>query len=275
MNKSIFDAYVTMNIHPTCSEDDLKKQYRKLCLQYHPDKYHGDSTEFIKIKDAYNRIINSHDSQDKSDDVPFLNPEDLKQLYMYMMVFGLSFFSDKKIHLYIDVEINDIYSSKIKRIKYSRINANSVKESNVVFLELHGLQNEYCIHERGDYNMFTKSYTDLIIHVQVVNTVLPCVTYEPVISPYELYITISITIYEYYFGIDRSIPYLNNEQLKIQWLPVKQGTTIIMDGFGLPDQENKKNNLYCMLNVDLSCNNLEESHHDIIYKLFGTIHGIE
>ena len=187
----------------------------------------------------------------------------------------MSFFSDKNIHLYIDVEIDDIYSSKIKRIKYSRINCNSVKESNIVFLELHGLQNEYCIHEHGDYNIFTKSYTDLMIHVQVVNTVLPSVTYEPVISPYELYITISITLYEYYFGIDRSIPYLNNEQLKIQWLPVKQGKTIIMDGFGLPDQENKKSNLYCMLNVDLLCNNIEKSDQDIIYKLFGGVHGVE
>lgn len=273
MNEILLDAYVILNLKPTCSEEELKKRYRSLCLQYHPDKYRGDSTQFIKIKDAYNKIHNSKfDGTSTPNETTY---ENLQHIYMYMMFFGLSFMSEKNIHIYIDVELNDVYCSKIKRITYNRINPEGEKECKTVFLELYGLQQEYSLHAYGDYNLFTKEYTDLIIHVEVINTFLPSVTYEPIINPYELYITIQITVYEYYFGIDRDVPYLNTEKLRIQWLPVKQGLTIMMDGYGLPDEENKKNKLYGMLNVDLATHAITNLDRDIIYKLFGGDSGVK
>ena len=37
----------------------LKKNYKRLAIKYHPDKFSGDSNIFIKIKDSYNLLVNS------------------------------------------------------------------------------------------------------------------------------------------------------------------------------------------------------------------------
>lgn len=44
-------------IKKSSSEEDFKKQYRKLILKHHPDKG-GDSSFFIKIQAAYENIKN-------------------------------------------------------------------------------------------------------------------------------------------------------------------------------------------------------------------------
>ena len=35
----------------------IKQRYKKLCLQYHPDKYSGNPDVFISIKESYNAIM--------------------------------------------------------------------------------------------------------------------------------------------------------------------------------------------------------------------------
>lgn len=45
--------YQTLNIGADASADDIKKAYRKLAMQHHPDRNGGDETEFKKIQEAY------------------------------------------------------------------------------------------------------------------------------------------------------------------------------------------------------------------------------
>lgn len=50
------DYYQILNISPTASLEELKKAYRKLALQYHPDTTKDDTenyTQFLEIKEAY------------------------------------------------------------------------------------------------------------------------------------------------------------------------------------------------------------------------------
>jgi len=50
------DHYNTLGIAETASEEDIKKSYRKLAMQYHPDRNPGDKAaeeSFKKINDAY------------------------------------------------------------------------------------------------------------------------------------------------------------------------------------------------------------------------------
>ncbi len=49
------DIHPIFKIKKSSSEDDFKKQYRKLILKHHPDKG-GDSSFFIKIQEAYESI---------------------------------------------------------------------------------------------------------------------------------------------------------------------------------------------------------------------------
>jgi DnaJ like chaperone protein len=62
--KSTESSYKILGIENTASEDDIKKAYRKLAVQYHPDKvsYLGDDIKksaeekFKKINEAYEAI---------------------------------------------------------------------------------------------------------------------------------------------------------------------------------------------------------------------------
>lgn len=47
------DLYAILGVSRTCSNDELKRSYKKLCIQHHPDKG-GDENEFKKISEAYN-----------------------------------------------------------------------------------------------------------------------------------------------------------------------------------------------------------------------------
>ena len=46
------DYYSTLGISKTASASDIKKAYRKLAMENHPDKG-GDSNKFAKITEAY------------------------------------------------------------------------------------------------------------------------------------------------------------------------------------------------------------------------------
>lgn len=49
------DIHPIFNIKRSSSEEDFKKEYKKLILQHHPDKG-GDASMFIKVKDAWDTL---------------------------------------------------------------------------------------------------------------------------------------------------------------------------------------------------------------------------
>jgi DnaJ family protein A protein 2 len=59
------DLYAILGVSKTCTMDELKKSYKKLCIQHHPDKG-GDENEFKKISEAYN-ILKDPEKRDVYD----------------------------------------------------------------------------------------------------------------------------------------------------------------------------------------------------------------
>ncbi len=47
------DYYKTLGVDKGASKEDIKKAYRKLAHQYHPDKSGGDETKFKEVNEAY------------------------------------------------------------------------------------------------------------------------------------------------------------------------------------------------------------------------------
>ena len=47
------DYYIILGVQKTASEEEIKKAYRKLAHQYHPDKAGGDEKKFKEINEAY------------------------------------------------------------------------------------------------------------------------------------------------------------------------------------------------------------------------------
>ncbi|HSA08714.1 MAG TPA: DnaJ domain-containing protein, partial [Candidatus Moranbacteria bacterium] len=47
------DYYKILGVNKNASDDEIKKAYRKLAHQHHPDKQGGDSNKFKEINEAY------------------------------------------------------------------------------------------------------------------------------------------------------------------------------------------------------------------------------
>ena len=56
VNNNPHDIHPIFKIKKSSSEEDFKKQYKKLILKHHPDKG-GDSSIFIKVKEAWDKLI--------------------------------------------------------------------------------------------------------------------------------------------------------------------------------------------------------------------------
>src|ERR671910_3194469 len=53
---AVRDPYKTLGVDRKASDDEIKKAYRKLARQYHPDTNHGDKTaeeRFKEVQAAY------------------------------------------------------------------------------------------------------------------------------------------------------------------------------------------------------------------------------
>tara|TARA_R100000664_G_scaffold22939_1_gene32473 strand:+ start:3621 stop:3980 length:360 start_codon:yes stop_codon:yes gene_type:complete len=57
--RDIDDDWKVMKLKPPKSKEEIRKQFRRLALQYHPDK-NGSSDLFIKLKNSYDNIISAY-----------------------------------------------------------------------------------------------------------------------------------------------------------------------------------------------------------------------
>lgn len=55
--------YKILNIDENATSDEIKKQYRKLSLEFHPDRPNGNAEKFKKISEAYEILSNSQSRQ--------------------------------------------------------------------------------------------------------------------------------------------------------------------------------------------------------------------
>ena len=55
VNNNSHEIHPIFKIKKSSSEEDFKKQYKKLILTHHPDKG-GDSSIFIKVKEAWDKL---------------------------------------------------------------------------------------------------------------------------------------------------------------------------------------------------------------------------
>ena len=53
------DHYSTLGVNKTATPDEIKKAYRKLAMQHHPDKG-GDITKFQEITNAYETLSDTN-----------------------------------------------------------------------------------------------------------------------------------------------------------------------------------------------------------------------
>src|SRR5210317_2138529 len=50
------DYYSTLGINKNASQDEIKKAYKKMSMQHHPDRTGGDDSKFKEINEAYQTL---------------------------------------------------------------------------------------------------------------------------------------------------------------------------------------------------------------------------
>jgi len=73
------DYYSILGVDRNASSDDIKKSYKKLALQYHPDKNPGDDKsieKFKEIAEAYS-ILNNKEKRDQYDMMGFVDENNI------------------------------------------------------------------------------------------------------------------------------------------------------------------------------------------------------
>ena len=89
------DHYTTLGVAKTASPDEIKRAYRKLASQHHPDKG-GDVKRFQEIEEAY-RILSDPQKRTEYDNPPQQHfhfggmPNDLNDIFKHAFGFGSPF----------------------------------------------------------------------------------------------------------------------------------------------------------------------------------------
>jgi DnaJ-class molecular chaperone len=132
----------------------------------------------------------------------------------------------KSIILIINVDLQDVYNKSIKKVIVRVKRRNTNKEvyeleykSIPIYISLLNYEKTYIFEGSGDDpehydNSITRG--DIIVNVSIISNILPTATIDTIISKYDIHIEQQMTLYEYYFGIDREIIYFNDEILKIR-----------------------------------------------------------
>ncbi|MFA4830832.1 MAG: DnaJ domain-containing protein, partial [Patescibacteria group bacterium] len=60
------DYYKILGVEKNASEDEIKKAFRKLAHQYHPDKKGGDEAKFKEVNEAY-QVLGNQEKRGKYD----------------------------------------------------------------------------------------------------------------------------------------------------------------------------------------------------------------
>jgi molecular chaperone DnaJ len=53
------DYYEILGVNKGASADEIKKAFRRLAIQYHPDKEGGDEAKFKEVNEAYEVLKDS------------------------------------------------------------------------------------------------------------------------------------------------------------------------------------------------------------------------
>ncbi|QOI90235.1 hypothetical protein QKU58_gp096 [Pyramimonas orientalis virus] len=249
------EQYKLLEVTENSSIEDIKKSYRRLCLKHHPDKNKtNDCGHFLKIKKAYEDVLNA-----KETNINF---------FIMFLYFINTFGKDQNITINLKICINDIYNNAIKKISYTRVEQSIDKKQHTFYLELSGWKEQYVLEGYGDYNIIGKKYGDLVINVEVNYDNYKHLHLNTILNLYDIYTEVTINLYEYYYGVRKTLTYFNNLQISLVFNPFKDGETQVIESFGLTNEDEVRGNLYVFYKVDLYKCAMLSSNEEVIKNIF-------
>ena len=294
------DLYSILNISRSANDSEIKKSYKKLAFQYHPDKNKSEDAQdkFREISEAYEILMNTdkrrmydnfgYDSI--SGDIPPVNPLDLFQSLFNVDFTGLGesmnsnifVFSDlssmpfgnlqNKMTYNLECSLEDLYHGTKKEFYVSHNTKKGKKSTKYIINVKKGSKNgdNIIVKEGGNFISNLDIIEDLVI--QIVE--LEHNSYKR--KGNDLYIEENITLCEALTGVDIYIDHFDGS-LKVQiqemirpnqmfqvfnkGMPIKHDTNTLGDG-----SEIEYGNLIIDLNIEFP-ESLNEKQMEYLKKI--------
>ena len=230
------DYYSILGVTKQSSQDDIKKAYRKLAMEHHPDRG-GDSIKFAEINEAYETLKDpvkrsQYDTPAPSFDFRFTNFEDV------FSSFG-AFSKNKDIKLAVTITLEDVLTGKDLILNYGLFNG----QSTTATIRIHaGVENGEGIRFKGlgDNRISQLPRGDLIVIVKI--------SKHPTFDRdgKHLYLTQKVNVFDLMLGTKIEVKTLTGNNLSVNIVKGTQpGTTLSISGHGLIDNKsNTTGNLY-------------------------------
>ena len=232
------DLYSILQLSCDASDQDIKRAYRRLALQHHPDKNGGVTTqEFLDIQHAY-EILSDKIKRDIYDSYgstkKFENVLDWRQFVNDIASHMYDFFKTnafpKDVVIDIVTSLKDIYNRKFKKlnIKVKRwIDDEFTTQTETIYIDLSECLNTVTTFRYegiGDSSMFRKlSPSDIVVNVEHEHTLGDVY----ISDDFGISITFTLTIDEF-----NSLEELYNKELDISVPNLKQ-TSYTLNNLGL------------------------------------------
>jgi len=235
------DYYKTLGINKSASPDDIKRAYRKLAKDYHPDRG-GNEEKFKAINEAYDTLKDTNKRQQ------YDNPQPQQQQYNSQNVNDLyeAFFGRRgpmrrnaDIGISVKIELEDVLTGKDIIGKYM---LHSGKQEVATIKIPPGVDSGTTMrfHGLGDDSVQSARRGDLLVKVVVV------AHRQFVRDRLHLKAKHAINVLDLILGTDVVIEKLGGGPLTIK-IPkgTNPGTILSIPGYGLPDMRTgRQGNLY-------------------------------
>lgn len=240
--------YEVLGVPRNASDDEIKRAYRRLALQYHPDKNGGDDTMFKRISEAYQILSDSTKRAEYDGQQTKTNDLFIKLFNIFLKSFTSSQQAQtapaekttqpKETRVPIYVSLADLYFGRLKKVVV-RIRQGGDWVTKPVLISLLNYKLHYVFLGDGDDG------GDLVLLLNV----LPDpqgIGIDQIVSAYDLYLERDINLYEFYYGCEFEFQHVSGEMISVKKTFEDHSMNMVLKEKGLPkyDGEMKRGNLY-------------------------------
>lgn len=242
------DYYSVLGVSKNASPEDIKKAYRKLAMENHPDRTGGDDRKFKQINEAYDTLKDpnkkaAYDNPQPRFDSMHMSGGGFEDIFSQMFHQGMRRHpprqKNKDIRLSYTLDFKDIFTGRGISVQYK------LPSGKLEFLDVRipaGVKH-------GDVVNFAGYGDDTIKHLPRGNLTLQIKVRN--IKNWtrdgdNIYTTFPIHVLDLILGTEIELHIPNGKNMKLTVPPgTKPETTFSMNGFGVPNvNNNRPGNVY-------------------------------